>query len=356
MEAPASSTRQQRQSRLNRLSALLLSNPIIRRWWDNHPASTSTSSPSNEKQQQTTASSSAPSSSQLPQPSQPATPPAAPPPPAPPLPPPPQNAYPPADPDPPIALLLPGMAEITLNNNTATTTPGSGPALSPIHGPLPLYKPDSKTPLPLKVFTPPASSTPDLLLTLPIEVQGLIYEDASLSLKDLVSLRNSCRTLRRDIPIGIMERKLRVQNYAGWDVVFEMHGHRYPGTTYGNRRLCGRCVVPKIRGLLIEGAVVREYLRKRGAEEEEEWPEERGMCFPCLWWVLVKAEGVEMTEESGKEIWKVAGIGTEERFRMLDGTDRKACKKCSRDIHENAVPCPHCTDFGDWCKRSWRYS
>jgi hypothetical protein len=128
-----------------------------------------------------------------------------------------------------------------------------------------------------------------------------------------------------------------------------MHGHRYPGTTYGNRRLCGMCVVPKIRGLLIEGVVVREYLKKRGmgpGEGEDEWPEEKGMCFPCLWWMLVKAEGVEVGE---REIWKVAGIATQERFRMLDGTDRKICEKCRRDIHENAVPCPHCTDFSDWC-------
>lgn len=203
---------------------------------------------------------------------------------------------------------------------------------------------------------PPPSSKPDLFLTmLPSEIHSAILESPQLSLNDLVSLRNTCRTLRRDLPIGIMERKLRVQNFAGWDVVFEMYGHRYPGTTYGNRRLCGKCVVPKIRGLLIEGAVVRDYLTRRGvegakrlSEEDVVWPEDRGMCFPCLSSVLVSAEGVEVP--SGGEIYKLAGIGTKERFRMLDGTERKVCERCKRDIHENAVPCPHCTDFSEWCR------
>jgi len=118
-------------------------------------------------------------------------------------------------------------------------------------------------------------------------------------------------------------------------------------------------VIPKIRGHLIEGAAVRGYLaRRKGervlrlAEEDVEWPDERAMCFPCLWNILVSAAGQEVTV--GMEIFKVAAISTKERFRMIDGTDRKMCERCARDIHENAVPCPHCTDFSEWCKTRWQ--
>ncbi|KAK0646895.1 hypothetical protein B0T16DRAFT_414435 [Cercophora newfieldiana] len=315
---------QRRQFRLERLTALLRSNPIIRRWWDSRPAPTpalTTSNPPPEKAP--TASSSQPQPQ--PQPT-------------------PQNASPVADT--PIAVLLPGMTELALVDTTGS------PSLTERYR----TTSDEKPPIPKPSFLPPASSKPDLLLTmLPSEIHSAIFEAPQLSLHDLVALRNTCRTLRRDLPIGIMERKLKVQNYAGWDVVFEMHGHRYPGTTYGNRRLCGKCVVPKIRGLLIEGAVVREYFARRRAggvqglaEEDVEWPDDRGMCFPCLWSVLVLASGVEVPV--GGEIYKLAGISTKERFRMLDGTDRKMCERCLRDIHENAVPCPHCTDFSEWCK------
>ncbi|KAK4206093.1 Carboxylesterase family-domain-containing protein [Rhypophila decipiens] len=40
-------------------------------------------------------------------------------------------------------------------------------------------------------------------------------------------------------------------------------------------------------------------------------------------------------------------------FNMMDGTLRKICDVpgCLRDIHENAVPCPPCTDFSEWIRR-----
>lgn len=110
---------------------------------------------------------------------------------------------------------------------------------------------------------------------------------------------------------------------------------------------------PKIRGLLIEGGVVREYLAKRKREGlrllDADWNEDKGSCFPCLWGVLAKAPGTDGLKEE-RDIWKLAGIDTKERFRMLDGTERKVCTRCRRDIHENAVPCPYCTDFSAWCK------
>lgn len=328
---------QRRQLLLDRLTGLLRANPIIRRWWDARPANAITNS--------------------TPQP-----------PPAPPSPPQPQqqpekqpqtthNESEQADADAPVALLLPGMAELTISAGRDpipehTTQPQPQPFDPEKHA----FDLLPKKPL----FTHKPPSQPDLFLTmLPFEIHSAIFETSQLSLHDLVSLRNTCRTLRRNLPIGVMERKLRVQNFAGWDVVFEMHGHRYPGTTYGNRRLCGRCVIPKIRGHLIEGAAVRGYLaRRKGervlrlAEEDVEWPDERAMCFPCLWNILVSAAGQEVTV--GMEIFKVAAISTKERFRMIDGTDRKMCERCARDIHENAVPCPHCTDFSEWCKTRWQ--
>jgi hypothetical protein len=254
------------------------------------------------------------------------------------------------DADAPVALLLPGMSNLALDTSRNFNSLCNLPVTD--------------------VLTPPyvhkASRQPDLFLTLlPPEVHFAIFEAAELSLYDLLALRNTCHRLRRLVPIGSLETQLRVQNYAGWRVVFEMNGHKYPGTTYGNRRLCGRCVVPKIRGHLIDGAAVQAYLTLRrangdkesAADGEGEWPEERGMCFPCLWTVLVSMGSREEIGEKPRlgvsaemEIYKLAAISPKERFRMMDGTTRKMCELCSRDIHENAVPCPHCTNFAEWCR------
>lgn len=270
------------------------------------------------------------------------------------------------DPDAPTALLLPGMSELTIN------------AVRNLN-PAPVALCDLRVASPDFISKPPRQ--PNLFLTvLPPEIHFLIFDAPQLSLFDLLALRNTCRALRRIIPIGALERQLKVQNYAGWSVVFEMNGHKYPGTTYGNRRLCGRCVVPKTRGHLIVGSAVRAYLTRRGAVgggldevEEESWPEERGMCFLCLWTVLATTNAGQVAEKrpalkppvgtegpgnvgryqdktKDQDLCKLAAISPQERFLMLDGTIRKTCDQCAKDIHENAVPCPHCTDFSEWCK------
>ena len=278
-----------------------------------------------------------------------------------------------ADPDAPVRLLLPGMSELTMD-----TVRGLAPAqlcnLPVADGP---------------AFVPKPPHQPDLLLTmLPIEIHLAIFDAPQLSLYDLLALRNTCHALRATVPIGAVERRLTAQNYAGWRVVFEMNGHKYPGTTYGNRRLCGRCVVPKTRAHLIDGADVRAYLARRGVgggddgitKESDVWPEERGMCFPCLRVILSAAatrpesdkepvgkdvtsdaKGAEKTGQAGDgdksaddEIYRRAGISPRDMFKMMDGTTRKTCDRCARDIHENAVPCPHCTNFSEWCRTRHR--
>ncbi|KAK3356394.1 hypothetical protein B0T25DRAFT_135301 [Lasiosphaeria hispida] len=257
------------------------------------------------------------------------------------------------DADAPVALLLPGMAQLTVGTTQHVDT-----------APLAAYSTPTASRSQAFAHKPPRQ--PDLFLAmLPPDIHFAVFEAAELSLNDLLALRRTCRTLRRNLPVSIMERKLKLQNYAGWEVVFEMHGHRYPGTTYGNRRLCGRCVVPKIRGHLIDGAVVRAYLARRRAaergegwsENDEEWPEERAMCFSCLYTVLhsmvtqqKSAAPPAVKVPVGAGIYKMAAISTKERFLMVDGTTRKMCDRCARDIHENAVPCPHCTNFSEWCK------
>ncbi|KAK3360730.1 hypothetical protein B0T25DRAFT_536252 [Lasiosphaeria hispida] len=257
------------------------------------------------------------------------------------------------DTDAPVALLLPGMAELTVGavrHIDATSQPTCN-LTAAIHGQVFVHKP---------------ARQPDLFLNmLSSEIHFAIFDAPELSLYDLLALRKTCHTLRHSLPISIMERKLKVQNYAGWEVVFEMHGHRYPGTTYGNRRLCGRCVIPKIRGHLIQGAVVRAYLARRRAlggnarwaEPGGEWPDERAMCFSCLFTILSSMKSQKKIDKqlgletpTDAEVYKLAAISTQERFLMLDGTTRKMCDRCTRDIHENAVPCPHCSNFSEWCK------
>ncbi|KAK0716860.1 hypothetical protein B0T26DRAFT_707503 [Lasiosphaeria miniovina] len=325
-----------RQPVLDRLTAFLPSSQILRRWWKGGPVlnSDADADAANTKERK-------------PWPAAAAA----------------QEDSP--DADAPVALLLPGMAGLTVSSGAAQ----SRLANLPIAG----HKSRSRA---LSVHK--ASRQPDLFLTmLPIEIQQAIFALPNLSLFDLLSLRKTCRTLRCTLPIGVMERKLKEQNHAGWSVVFEMHGHKYPGTTYGNRRLCGRCVVPKITGHLIQGAAVRDYLiarrglrsslvntQEEGEEEDDgEWPEERAMCFPCLRTELLLAnktqtDGAMVLLEAppGAEMYKLAAISTEERFPMLDGTTRKMCKGCARDIHENAVPCPHCVDFSEWCRTRRRHA
>ncbi|KAK5655958.1 hypothetical protein OQA88_5094 [Cercophora sp. LCS_1] len=315
--------RTKRRRLIDRLTAMLPSSKTLYRWirWRTAlPTGASTSEKTTLSAQQ---------QGQLPSASEPPAPP--------PLPPVSRNDHPKADPDAPVALMLPGMAELNIgvvNHHDLTTTCPSAPSNA-------------------TAFVHKPSNQRDLLLTkLPLDTLVSILETPQLSLSDLLALRNTCRTLRRTLPYRTMEQKLSVQNYAGWQVVFEMNGHRYPGTTYGNRRLCGRCVVPKIRGHLIEGAEVREYLLRRhngndaadgeappspGGEDAEkiEWPEDRSMCFPCLWTVLAAApaSGGEAGQQTNMEghlttvsmavISKQAGISTKERFRMLDGTIRK---------------------------------
>ncbi|KAK1756533.1 hypothetical protein QBC47DRAFT_380122 [Echria macrotheca] len=252
------------------------------------------------------------------------------------------------DVDAPTALLLPGMADLRIRENPDNEAPLPAALLpentSPDRGQW------------VSFVSKPSPDKPDLFLKLPVEIQSVIFEQPELKLNDLVALRSTCRTLRRNLPLGIMEKKLTAQNFAGWEVVFEMNGHRYPGTTYGNRQLCGKCVRPKIRGHLIYGSATQAYLEARrrawqgnqglALDGHEEWPADRAMCFPCLYITLTA--GMEIA--SDVEIHKAAAISPLERFPMLDGTTRKMCDRCSRDIHENAVPCPHCTDFSEWCK------
>lgn len=347
-----------------------------------------------------------------------------------------------ADPDAPVAMLLPGLSRLLTYNPPITTDTGNNTddLQDSISAILPIPTQDlPDTTVPQKEFISPPSKTPNLLLTLlPLEIQAAIFAHPVLNLDDMMNVRRTCRTWRRDIPISVLDQKLRQQNYAGWQVVFEVNGKKYPGTTYGNRRLCGRCVVPKIRGNLVRGDCVGRYFSsfvedavryKRiyrtddevGEAHEQgewwEWPEDRGMCFPCLWRMLEenvelcetvvdsgvpglvcgsgetedgaaavarslgKADGDEekgreaglenldiqtkpdsKVEEGGspdsKKIWKIklAAVEKKEQFTMMDGTIRKICDMpgCLRDIHENAVPCPHCTDFSKWIhRRRW---
>ncbi|KAM7195169.1 hypothetical protein V8F33_006843 [Rhypophila sp. PSN 637] len=167
-----------------------------------------------------------------------------------------------ADPDAPVAMLLPGFSRLLTYNPPTTTdktdiTPDNQ---EPFSVPVPTEDlPD--TTVSRKEFIYPPSKIPNLLLTLlPLEIQTAIFAQSVLTLKDMMNIRRTCRTWRRDIPIFILDQKLRQQNYAGWQVVFEVNGKKYPGTTYGNRRLCGRCVVPKIRGNLIRGDCVGKYM------------------------------------------------------------------------------------------------
>lgn len=306
------------------------------------------------------------------------------------------------------AILLHGMSRLTVRD-FVHMHPGLGlPPAADGEGrdPAKLDLPPGKHPRP---FASLASKTPDLLTTLlPPEVLFAVFE--RLDLHDLLALRRTCRRLRNAVPMAVIEKALKVQNHAGWKVVFEVNGTRYPGTTYGNRRLCGRCVVPKTRAHLIDGKDVRRYLLRRGIGREGDgivggledgaWPERWGMCFPCLWTLLASApprpvaddegagsesavvalykapvkggsdsskeatvsaktdaqdEKAAQPEERKKEIWELAGISSKEVFNMLDGSQRKICHRCKRDIHENAVPCPHCVDFSEWLRdrRRW---
>lgn len=279
----------------------------------------------------------------------------------------------------PALVVLPGLANLTISNLR------NGPLCS-------LPPPQGSS-----AFTPRPPKEPDLLIQrIPADVQFAIFD--YLALGDLMALRSTCRALRGAVPLRTLERALTGQNYAGWSVVFEVNGKSYPGTTYGNRRLCGRCVVPKTRAHLIEGKDVSTYLTKRGVKNAEwDWPADRGMCFPCLWTLLAppaadndakkpQTEDAEAdsasvkqqasskgTSKRGKgrgskskpketrlvnappayvevEIWQSAAISPLERFRMLDGTTRRSCERCARDVHENAVPCPFCVDFSEWCR------
>ena len=106
------------------------------------------------------------------------------------------------------------------------------------------------------------------------------------------------------------------------------------------------------------------------------------MCFPCLRVIMTSPSATRQelgdgavgdkavvrradTNEPGKtgkdgeksgddEIYRRAGISPRQMFRMMDGTTRKTCDRCARDIHENAVPCPHCTNFSEWCRTRHR--
>ncbi|KAK1834388.1 hypothetical protein QBC39DRAFT_26280 [Podospora conica] len=243
-------------------------------------------------------------------------------------PPPPRPASPPPrEEDPPTGLLMPGMAPTgsTLVLLHPSTTPNPN-------------TPHTTVPIPFthKPFVPPPPSTPDLILSaLPLDVLLLILEQPVLSLEDLLSLRATCAPLRRVLPYRAVERKLTVRNYEGWRVVFEMGGNRYPGTTYGNRRLCGRCVLPRCRGGLIAGEMVQKVVGV--------WPGDKAMCFPCLWTVVVRERGEEAAVGRGmkvEEMARLAGISTKEEFLMLDGSKRKMCEKCCRDIHVNALVRP----------------
>ncbi|KAM7216758.1 hypothetical protein V8F06_007868 [Rhypophila decipiens] len=300
-----------------------------------------------------------------------------------------------ADPDAPVAMLLPGFSRLLTYNppRTSDTIPDNQ---EPVSVPPRVATEDlPDTTVPQKEFISPPSKTPNLLLAVvPLEIQSAIFAQPVLTLQDMMNIRRTCRTWRRDIPIFVLDQKLRQQNYAGWPVVFEVNGKKYAGTTYGNRRLCGRCVVPRIRGNLIRGDCVGKYMSSfvdesvrygriyrtdlelgeedgRG-EEWWEWPEDRGMCFPCLWRMLEEhvelAEGAvtnigtrldSKIEQDGsadsKKIWniKLAAVEKKEEFTMMDGTIRKICgvSGCLQDIHENAVPCPHCSDFSEWVRR-----
>ncbi|KAM7191213.1 hypothetical protein V8F20_009391 [Naviculisporaceae sp. PSN 640] len=350
-----------------------------------------------------------------------------------------------ADPDAPVGMLLPGMSNLTVYN--PPNTPNTAEEEISTTPPVPAQDlPD--TTVPQKEFISPPSKTPNLLLTLlPLEIQSAIFAQPVLNLEDMMTIRRTCRTWRRDIPISILDQKLRTQNYAGWQVVFEVNGNKYQGTTYGNRRLCGRCVVPKIRAHLIRGDCVGQYLstfvdesiryariyrtdcdseKRRDVQGEWwEWPEDRGMCFPCLWKMLeenvhlnetataetkieeatktlhIDADGGNDIKETGKgmsksysgitetqtrrqsgekkeesqedsskqtddlgkdtpspdfgktRMIKLAAIEKKQQWTMMDGTLRKLCDEpgCLRDIHENAVPCPHCADFSKWLSR-----
>lgn len=406
-----------------------------------------------------------------------------------------------ADPDAPVALLLPGLSGLLVYNPPPSETSSPNRDRGQTTGVNVNNHADSTSdiqrrghpttaattlaaiePVPIKDFTPKPSKTANLIVNLPLEVQAAIFAQPNLDLNDMMNLRKTCRTWRRDIPISILDKKLSEQNHAGWQIVFEMNGHKYPGTTYGNRRLCGRCVLPRIRGNLISGDCVRRYLTSvkdqtggihealregdskdggtspEGGESNKdvtgwwEWDEDRGMCFPCLWAMLaaytnnanlpsgaitadshgltpeddgaaagngVRAELVDNTSSQHKDgtkdksKWrrldkktktksrtekrgesalilrekdekaknldngklkdpsspsessvvtvvralKLAAVEKNQQFTMMDGTIRKICDvpACLRDIHENAVPCPHCTDFSEWCRRRRGY-
>lgn len=341
---------QRRQQVIDRLTALLPSSQTFRRWLQ----SRTPSSPIIEKptpspptpQQQPEKPSSSPSPPSLPlehQPQQPEKPsPSTPP----------TNDDPPTndalltieEPLAPTAYRLPGLTNPSPPLALLTPSTPTPPSIIPATVPVPFTH---------KPFIPPPPSTPDLLLTaLPLDVLLLILEQPVLSLEDLLALRETCASLRRVLPYRAVEKKLTVRNYEGWRVVFEMGGNKYPGTTYGNRRLCGRCVLPRCRGGLVVGEKVGEMVGV--------WPGGRGMCFPCLWTVVVQKKGEEGGGEGEgvvvakgmkvEEMARLAGISTKEEFLMLDGSRRRMCEKCCRDIHVNAVPCPHCTDFSEWCR------
>lgn len=194
-------------------------------------------------------------------------------------------------------------------------------------------------------FTPRASTIPDLILRyLPTEILLLVC--SNLPILDLLSLRDSCRAFAGVVDKPILLGAMTAQNHAGWPIAFEFQGQKYTGTTYGNRKLCGICLRPKPTSHVIRGEYVVEYLVKRNVAVGMTWDVTSGMCWPCLWINLVE----EPNGTPDIPIWKRANISPTEIFEMMDGSKRKPCENCARDIHINAVPCPYCTNFGHWLR------
>ncbi|KAJ2895990.1 hypothetical protein MKZ38_005998 [Zalerion maritima] len=270
------------------------------------------------------------------------------------------------------------------------------------------------------VHTPrPSASVPDLILAaLPLELQLDVF--GYLPVLDLIRVRDACRSWKHSVGAKMLAEALSLQNHAGWPIVFEFQGQRYPGTTYGNRRLCGGCGRPKPMRRIVRGEWAGAYLARRGVDASgaelgneagrggggvggqredgektrapdqasKEWDVSKGMCWPCLWMAIVKGgkdlwepeparkrgraqEAGESPEGGGRAtavssfmtcneaswekpedvpVWKRANISPTETFQMLDGSWRRPCGNCAKDIHTNEVPCQYCTDFGMWLR------